>query len=122
MTDILIDLLKAFAVGGSICLIGQVLIDLTKLTPARILVAFVVSGVVLTAVGLYEPLVEWAGAGATVPLTGFGFTMAKGIEKAIAEQGIRGVLTGALTAASGGITAAVLCGLIASFLAKPKEK
>ncbi len=122
MTDILIDLLKAFAVGGGICLIGQVLIDLTKLTPARILVAFVVSGVVLTAVGLYEPLVEWAGAGATVPLTGFGFTMAKGIEKAIAEQGIRGVLTGALTAASGGITAAVLCGLIASFLAKPKEK
>ena len=122
MTDILIDLLKAFAVGGGICLIGQVLIDLTKLTPARILVAFVVSGVVLTAVGLYEPLVEWAGAGATVPLTGFGFAMAKGIEKAIAEQGIRGVLTGALTAASGGITAAVLCGLIASFLAKPKEK
>ncbi len=122
MTDILIDLLKAFAVGGGICLIGQVLIDLTKLTPARILVAFVVSGVVLTAVGLYEPLVDWAGAGATVPLTGFGFTMAKGIEKAIAEQGIRGILTGALTAASGGITAAVICGLIASFLAKPKEK
>lgn len=122
MTDILIDLLKAFAVGGSICLIGQVLIDLTKLTPARILVGFVVLGVVLTAVGLYEPLVEWAGAGATVPLTGFGFAMAKGIEKAIAEQGIRGVLTGALTAASGGITAAVLCGLTASFLAKPKEK
>lgn len=122
MTDILIDLLKAFAVGGGICLIGQILIDLTKLTPARILVAFVVSGVVLTAIGLYEPLVDWAGAGATVPLTGFGFTMAKGIEKAIAEQGIRGILTGALTAASGGITAAVICGLIASFLAKPKEK
>ncbi|MBQ2973063.1 MAG: stage V sporulation protein AE [Clostridia bacterium] len=122
MTDILIDLLKAFAVGGCICLIGQILIDLTKLTPARILVAFVVLGVILTAAGLYEPLVDWAGAGATVPLTGFGFTMAKGIEKAIAEQGIRGILTGALTAASGGITAAVLCGLIASFLAKPKEK
>lgn len=120
--DIAIDLLKAFATGGIICLIGQILIDLTKLTPGRILVAFVVSGVVLTAIGLYEPIVEWAGAGATVPLTGFGYTMAKGIEKAIAEQGMRGILTGGLTAASGGVTAAVLCGLIASFLAKPKEK
>ena len=120
--DIAIDLLKAFATGGIICLIGQILIDLTKLTPGRILVAFVVSGVVLTATGLYEPIVEWAGAGATVPLTGFGYTMAKGIEKAIAEQRMRGILTGGLTAASGGVTAAVLCGLIASFLAKPKEK
>lgn len=120
--DIIIDLLKAFAVGGLICLIGQILIDITKLTPGRILVAFVVMGVVLTAVGLYEPLVEWAGAGATVPLTGFGYTMAKGVEQAIAQQGIRGVLTGGFTASSAGVTAAILCGLIASFLAKPKEK
>lgn len=120
--DIIIDLLKAFFVGGAICLAGQVLIDLTKLTPGRILVAFVVAGVALTAVGVYEPLVEWAGAGATVPLTGFGFLMAKGIESAVAEQGVRGILTGALTAASGGVTAAVLCGIIASVIAKPKEK
>ena len=120
--EIIIDLLKAFAVGGAICLIGQVLIDLTKLTPGRILVTYVVAGVALTAVGIYEPLVEWAGAGATVPLTGFGFLMAKGIEKAVSDQGIRGILTGALTAASGGVTAAVLCGIIASFIAKPKEK
>ncbi len=120
--EILIDLLKAFAVGGLICLIGQILIDRTKLTPGRILVAFVVAGVVLTALGLYEPIEKWAGAGATVPLTGFGYSMAKGTEKAIAEQGIRGILTGAFTAASAGVTAAVLCGLIASFIAKPKEK
>lgn len=120
--DTVIDLLKAFAVGGFICLIGQILIDITKLTPGRILVAFVVAGVALTAVGAYEPIVDWAGAGATVPLTGFGFTMAKGIEKAIAEQGLRGILTGGLTAASGGVTAAILCGIVASFLAKPKEK
>ncbi len=120
--DVFIALLKAFAVGGLICLIGQLLIDLTKLTPGRILVAFVVGGVILTAVGVYEPLAEWAGAGATVPLTGFGYAMAKGVEKAIAEQGIRGILTGGFTASSAGVTAAIICGLIASFLAKPKEK
>ena len=120
--EILIDLLKAFVVGGAICLVGQILLDTTKLTPGRILVAFVVLGVVLTAIGVYEPLVEWAGAGATVPLTGFGFTMAKGVEKAIAEQGVRGILTGGFTAASAGVTAAILCGLIASFIARPKEK
>lgn len=120
--EIFVDLIKAFAVGGAICLIGQILIDLTKLTPGRILVAFVVLGVALTALRVYEPLVEWAGAGATVPLTGFGYSMARGIEDAIDEQGVRGILTGALTAASGGITAAILCGIIASFLAKPKEK
>ncbi|MEE1137182.1 MAG: SpoVA/SpoVAEb family sporulation membrane protein [Acutalibacteraceae bacterium] len=114
--------MKAFATGGLICLAGQILIDLTKLTPGRILVAFVVTGVILTAVGVYEPLVRWAGAGATVPLTGFGYAMAKGVEKAIAEQGIRGILTGGLTAASGGVTAAILCGVVTSFLAKPKEK
>ena len=120
--EILIDLLKAFAVGGVICLIGQILIDKTKLTPGRILVAFVVAGVALTAVGVYEPLVNWAGAGATVPLTGFGYAMAKGVEKAIAEQGIRGIITGGFTAASAGVTAAVICGLIASLIARPKEK
>lgn len=120
--EIIIDLLKAFAVGGGICLVGQILIDATKLTPGRILVMFVVAGVVLTALGVYEPLVEWSGAGATVPLTGFGFTMAKGIEKAIAEQGVRGILTGALTASSAGITAAILCGVKASFITRPKEK
>lgn len=120
--EIIIDLLKAFAVGGAICLVGQILIDITKMTPGRILVMFVVAGVALTALRVYEPLVEWAGAGATVPLTGFGFSMAKGIEKAIAEQGLRGILTGALTASSAGITAAILCGVIASFIARPKEK
>lgn len=120
--EIFTDLLKAFAVGGAICLVGQILIDLTKLTPGRILVIFVTAGVVLTAFGVYEPLAEWAGAGATVPLTGFGYLMAQGIENAIKEQGVRGILTGALTAASGGITAAILCGLISSFFAKPKEK
>ena len=120
--EILIDLLKAFAVGGVICLIGQILIDKTKLTPGRILVAFVVAGVALTAVGVYEPIVNWAGAGATVPLTGFGYAMAKGVEKAIAEQGIRGIITGGFTAASAGVTAAVICGLIASLIARPKEK
>ncbi|MBQ4603164.1 MAG: SpoVA/SpoVAEb family sporulation membrane protein [Clostridia bacterium] len=108
--------------GGGICLIGQILIDITKLTPGRILVIFVAAGVVLTAVGVYEPLAEWAGAGATVPLTGFGYLMAEGIETAIKEQGARGILTGALTASSGGITAAIICGLIASLLSKPKEK
>lgn len=120
--DILTDLIKAFAVGGGICLIGQILIDITKLTPGRILVIFVAAGVVLTAIGVYEPIVEWAGAGATVPLTGFGYLMARGVEEAIKEQGIRGIITGALTASSGGITVAVLCGLISSFISKPKEK
>ena len=115
-------LLKAFALGGLLCAVGQLLLDLTKLTPARILVSFVVLGVVLGALGLYEPLVRWAGAGATVPLTGFGYAMAKGVREAVAEKGMLGILTGALSASSAGITAAVLCGLAASFLAKPKEK
>lgn len=120
--DIISDLIKAFVAGGAICLIGQILIDTTKLTPGRILVMFVVTGVALTAAGIYEPFVKWAGAGATVPLTGFGFLMAQGVEKAIAEQGARGILTGAFTAASGGVTTAILCGLIASFITRPKEK
>lgn len=114
--------LKAFLVGGAICLIGQLLVDYTKLTPARILVAFVVLGVVLGGLGLYQPLMDWAGAGATVPLTGFGNTLVQGTKAAIREDGLLGVLTGPLSAGSAGITAAILCGLIVSFLAKPKSK
>lgn len=114
--DIFLSLLKAFIAGGAICLIGQVLMDTTKLTPGRILVAFVVLGVALTAVGVYEPFAEWAGAGATVPLTGFGYTLAKGVEELVAKNGIFGVLQGGLTATAGGIAAAVffsfLCGLV----------
>lgn len=119
---IIVDLVKAFVVGGMICLIGQLLIDLTKLTPARILVSFVVIGVVLGAVGLYEPLVNFAGAGATVPLTGFGYALAKGTKETIGEQGVRGILTGPFTAASGGVTAAIICGIIASLVTRSKEK
>ena len=114
--------LKAFLVGGAICLIGQLLVDYTKLTPARILVTFVVLGIVLGGLGLYQPLVDWAGAGATVPLTGFGNTLVQGTKAAIREDGLLGVLTGPLSAGSAGITAAILCGLIVSFLAKPKSK
>lgn len=113
---------KAFVVGGLICLVGQILIDKTKLTPARILVLFVTLGVVLTAVGLYGPLVDFAGAGATVPLTGFGYTMAKGVVKAIQEQGILGILTGGVTAAATGIAAAVFFGYLAALISKPSDK
>ena len=120
--EIGMDYLKAFAVGGALCLIGQLLIDKTKLTPARILVSYVVIGVVLGAIGIYEPLVEFAGAGATVPLTGFGNTLAKGVREAIQEKGFLGIFTGGLKAAAGGITAAVAAGLIASFLFRPKDK
>lgn len=120
--EVFLSLAKAFLVGGATCVIGQILLDLTKLTPGRILVMFVTAGVVLTGFGIYEPLVEWAGAGATVPLTGFGYAMANGVKEAIAKDGLLGVITGPLTASSAGITAAVMCGLTASFLAKPKEK
>ena len=113
---------KAFVVGGLICLVGKILIDKTKLTPARILVLFVTLGVVLTAVGLYGPLVDFAGAGATVPLTGFGYTMAKGVVKAIQEQGILGILTGGVTAAAAGIAAAVFFGYLAALISKPSDK
>lgn len=116
------DYIKAFLVGGAICAVGQILMDTTKLTPARILVSFVTVGVVLGAVGAYEPLVKWAGAGATVPLTGFGYTLARGTKQAVEEQGLIGALTGPLTSGAAGITAAVLCGLLASLLTKPKEK
>jgi len=117
-----LDCLKAFAVGGAICVLGQILIDKTKLTPARILVSFVVSGVVLTAIGVYEPLVEFAGAGATVPLTGFGFTLAKGVRAAVTEHGLLGALMGGLEATAAGITAPILFGLIAALLVKPDDK
>ena len=116
------DYVWCFLCGGLLCLIGQVLIDLTKLTPARILTGYVVAGVILQAVGLYQPLVEWAGAGATVPLTGFGYSLAKGVAKAVGEQGLLGVITGGLTATAGGIAAAVVFGLLMALLCKPKEK
>ena len=116
------DYLKAFAVGGLLCVIGQLLIDRTKLTPARILVCYVVLGVALGAVGLYDKLVDFAGAGATVPLTGFGNTLAKGVRKGIEEKGFLGIFTGGLAAAAGGITAAVVFGWIAGLIFRQKDK
>ena len=116
------DYLKAFIIGGIICVIGQILIDKTKLTPARILVGYVVIGVILNAVGIYEPLVEYAGAGATVPLTGFGNSLAKGVKEAIEQQGFLGIFTGGLKATAGGIAAAVIAGLVMSLIFKPKDK
>lgn len=116
------DYIKAFFTGGLLCVIGQILIDKTKLTPARILVSYVVIGVILGAVGIYEPFAEFAGAGATVPLTGFGYTLAKGVKEAVNESGLLGIFTGGLKAASGGITAAVFSGLIVSVLFKAKDK
>lgn len=116
------EYLKAFLVGGAICLIGQLLIDKTKLTPARILVSYVVIGVLLGAVGLYEPFAEFAGAGATVPLTGFGNTLAKGVREAVDKQGFLGVFTGGLKATAGGIAAAITAGLLAAVLFRPKDK
>ena len=116
------DYVKAFLVGGLLCLIGQILIDKTKLTPARILVSYVVIGVFLGAVGLYQPLVDFAGAGASVPLTGFGNTLAKGVREAVEEDGFLGIFTGGLKASAGGITAVILAGLVASLLFKAKDK
>lgn len=120
--DTLFEFLRVFAVGGLICGIGQLLIDWTKLTPARILVSFVVSGVVLTAIGIYEPIVKFAQAGATVPLTGFGYTLAKGVEQAVREYGLYGALTGGLTATAAGITAATTFGIIMAVLFRSKDK
>ena len=120
--ELLMQCINAFWVGGLICLIGQVLIDKTKLTPARILVSYVVAGVILTAIGVYEPIVKYAGAGATVPLTGFGYTLATGVKKAVAEQGLAGALTGGITATAAGITAAIGFGWLVSLLAKSKMK
>ena len=116
------EYLKAFLVGGCFCLIGQILIDKTKLTPARILVSYVVIGVFLGAIGLYKPLVEFGGAGATVPLTGFGYSLAKGVKEAIDKDGFLGILTGGLKATAGGITAAIAAGLLVSLICKPKDK
>ena len=116
------DYVNAFLCGGLLCAVGQIIIDKTNLTPARILVGYVVTGVALQAVGLYQYLVDWAGAGATVPLTGFGYTLARGVEKAVAEQGLLGALTGGLTATAGGITAAVLFSLMAALIFRPGEK
>lgn len=114
--------LKAFLIGGLICVIGQLLIDLTKLTPAKILVLFVCLGVLLGGLGLYDKLVDFAGAGATIPLTGFGNALANGVKKAIAEQGFLGIVTGGLTACAGGVTIAVVSGLIVALFARSKEK
>lgn len=116
------DYIKAFLVGGAICVIAQLLIDYTKLTPAKILVSFVVLGVILGGIGLYEPLVEFAGAGASVPLLGFGNTLAKGVREAVAEKGFLGILTGGLKATAGGITVAIVSGLIVSLIFKPRDK
>ena len=116
------DYLKAFVVGGLFCLIGQILVDKTKLTPARILVGYVVAGVILGALELYQPIIDFAGAGASVPLTGFGATLAKGVKEAIDETGALGILTGGLKATTGGISAAIIFGLLAGILFKPKDK
>ena len=114
--------LKTFLIGGALCAIAQILIDKTKLTPARILTSYVVTGVILGALGLYGPLADWAGAGATVPLTGFGNVLAEGVKKAVAKDGFLGVFTGGLTAAAAGICAAIFFGIIVALLCKPKAK
>ena len=120
--ELLLPYLKAFLVGGVLCCIGQALIDRTALTPARILTSYVVAGVVLGALGLYQPLADWAGAGATVPLTGFGNAIARGIKKAVLEKGLLGIFSGAFTAASAGLGAAVVFSLLLSLLTRPKDK
>ena len=116
------DYIKAFLVGGLFCLLGQVIIDKTKLTPARILVAYVVLGVALGATGIYEPIAEFAGAGATVPLTGFGYNLAKGVKEAVSQDGFIGIFTGGLKACAGGIAAAITAGLLASLVFKARDK
>ena len=120
--EILYDCLKAFFVGGIICIIGQLFINYTKLTPARILVTFVVSGVILGGLGIYKPLVEFAGAGATVPLTGFGYLLAEGVKISVEEKGIVGILTGGLTASAAGLAVSIVLGLIISLIFKPGDK
>ena len=122
IVNLFLECIKAFAVGGAICVIGQLLIDCTKLTPARILVSYVVAGVILTAIGVYEPIVKFAGAGATVPLTGFGYSLAKGVEKAVSQYGFLGALSGGLTATAAGIATAILMGLIMSLIFKSSDK
>lgn len=116
------EYLNAFLCGGILCAIGQILIDKTQLTPARILTGYVVAGVILGAVGIYEPLSKWGGAGASVPLTGFGYALAKGVKKAVAQQGWLGIFTGGLTATAGGIAAAVVFGVLMALLFRPGDK
>ncbi|MCD7918682.1 MAG: stage V sporulation protein AE [Clostridiales bacterium] len=120
--ELFLSFLKAFLCGGVICLIGQLLIDKTSLTPANILTCYVVAGVILGALGLYEPLVNWAGAGATVPLSGFGYNLAKGVKTAVEQKGLLGAFTGGVTAAAGGISAAVFFGWLAAVMFKPGDK
>lgn len=116
------EYLNAFLCGGLLCAVGQIILDRTNLTPARILTGYVVAGVFLQAVGVYQYVVDWGGAGATVPLTGFGYSLAKGVARAVAEKGLLGVITGGLSATSGGIAAAVVFGLLMAILCRPKEK
>ncbi len=116
------DYLKAFVIGGAICALSQILIDKTRLTPARILTGYVVLGILLTAIGVYRPLVDWAGAGASVPLLGFGYTLAEGVKSAVAADGVFGIFVGGAKAAAGGITAAVLFGLLAAVIFSPEDK
>ena len=116
------EYLNAFLCGGLLCAVGQIILDRTNLTPARILTGYVVAGVFLQAVGVYQYMVDWGGAGATVPLTGFGYSLAKGVARAVAEKGLLSVITGGLTATSGGIAAAVVFGLLMAILCRPKEK
>lgn len=120
--EIFLNYLYAFLVGGALCLIGQILIDYTKLTPARILVGYVTAGVILTAIGVYEPLVQFAGAGATVPLTGFGYTLAKGVQEGLQQYGLMGALSGGITATAAGISAAIVFGYIMALVSKPRSK
>ena len=120
--DIIWPYIKAFLVGGAFCLLGQIIIDRSRLTPARILTSYVVAGVILGALGIYQPLADWAGAGATVPLTGFGNLLAKGVRQAVSEDGLLGILSGGFRAASTGLGAAVFFGLIVSLIAKPRDK
>ncbi len=120
--EIAVTILKAFLVGGIICVIGQLLIDYTRLTPAKILVSFVITGVVLGALGIYEKIESFGGAGATIPLTGFGYALAKGTKQAIQEDGVLGILSGPLSSASIGIMTAVLCGLVCSVFTRSKDK
>ena len=120
--EIIWPYIKAFLVGGAFCMLGQIIIDRSKLTPARILTSYVVAGVILGALGVYQPLADWAGAGATVPLTGFGNLLAKGVKQAVEEDGVLGILSGGFRAASAGLGAAVFFGLIVSLIGKPQDK
>jgi len=120
--SVLLQYARAFLVGGFFCVIAQILIDKTKLTPARILVAYVVAGIFMTAIGVYQPIVDFGGAGATVPLTGFGYSLAMGVKTAVDEKGLFGAITGGLTATSAGITAVMVLGLIAALIFRPKPK